>query len=486
MLKIEEKSAIEQLRRMSVHLGADFHEGIGAARLELDNENGKGYIFTYDVLPGFAVRTYNVKLKNDLEFEMSGRYNDPIYLLYCLHGHYFHRFRNQEEDAERISRGQNVILSATEDNPNMVIIPSGIEFKVSVLIITQKKIDGDSKFKERLNLSKVLDDVLAKMEDDRPHRYFGGITNDIEKYAKVLIENKRTDAVGKLLTEGAALNTLASQLDQHDKNHNGKWNSGSLSKDELERIVVISDKISKNLDQAYTVEQISRETGIAPKKLQEGFRFLFGESVAVFVKNLKLERARELIQTTDLNVSEVVHDIGIQSKSYFSKIFREKFGMVPRDYQDSFLRADQTFELSYRSKAAFFIGEAEIKDIVDTSDINNKDSGITGCLIQYDGEFFQLLEGPKQQVLRLYEKIKGDSRHTDVELLWKGARKNRIFDEWGLILVSDRLKERNSASRDLGVDMKTMLVSGKKSTATTAMFWQQIRNRLRTAKKVAS
>jgi AraC-like DNA-binding protein len=343
-----------------------------------------------------------------------------------------------------------------------------------------------SKIIDRVNLSKILKDVFAKMGDKNPSRYFGAITTDIGKYAQILIENKRTDAVGKLLTEGAALNTLAAQMEQHDKSSEKTRSSGSLSNDELERIVVASDEISKNLDQAYTIEDISRETGISPKKLQEGFRFLFGESVAVFIKNLKLERARELIQTTDLNISEVVHEIGMQSNSYFSKIFKEKFGMVPRDYRDSFLRADQAFELSYRSKAAFYIGEAEIKDIVETSDTNNKDVGITGCLIQYGSEFFQLLEGPKQQVLRLYEKIKEDSRHNDVELLWKGAREDRVFDEWGLILVSDRLQERNTASRNLGVDMKTMITQGEKSTATTAMFWQQIRNRLRTSSKAAS
>lgn len=485
MLKIEEKNAIEQLRKMSVYLDADFFEGIGAARLQLNNENGKGFIYTYELLPGLSVRTYNIELKNEIKFEMSGSVNNPLYLLYCLSGHYFHKFRNEDDAEERISRGQNVIISATEENPNIVILPNRVELKISVIILRQENLNN-STILNRANLSKILDDVFAKMGDEIPYRYFGGITTNIEKYAKVLIENKRTDVVGKLLTEGAALNTLAAQLEQHDKKINEEADSSSLSKDELERIIVISDDISKNLHRTYTIQDMSRENGISSKKLQKGFCFLFGESVAVFIKNLKLERARELIQTTDLNISEVVHEIGIHSKSYFSKIFKEKFGMVPRDYRDSLLKADQTFELSYRSKAAFYIGEAELRNIVNTSDRNNRDVGITGCLIHYNDEFFQLLEGPKQQVLRLYEKIKNDSRHSDVELLWKGARNERIFDEWGLILVSERFKERGTVSRNLGIDMKAMVNEGKKTMATTSMFWQQIRNRLRTSKSVSA
>lgn len=156
--------------------------------------------------------------------------------------------------------------------------------------------------------------------------------------------------------------------------------------------------------------------------------------------------------------------------------------MVPRDYRESFLNADQNFELSYRSKAAFYIGEAEVKRIEATSDSKNKDVQITGCLIHFEDHFFQLLEGPKQEVLRLYEKIKDDSRHSEVEVLWKGARKDRLFEHWGLILISDRIKESNTAARDLGIDMKTMMLEGKKSKAGTDRFWQQIRNRLRTSK----
>ncbi|WP_149273325.1 BLUF domain-containing protein [Pareuzebyella sediminis] len=484
MLKLEEKGPIEQLRAMSVYLGGDFYEGLGAARMELDNANGKGFIYTYDLLPGLSVRTYNIHLKNELKIELDGMVNNPLYLLFCIQGHYFHKFKKDLE-AERIRRGQNVILCATEDNPNVAILPNNIELKLSVIIVKKEKI-AEQELIKRSNLSNILNDIFAKIGNDMPYRYFGGISAETEKYARVLIENKRTDVIGKLLTEASALNTLAAQLDDRDKYMSGKDKFTNLSKEQLERVVVVCDEISRNLSQAHTIESIVKETGLSAKKLQEGFRFLFGVSVAHFVKNLKLEKARELIQTTELNISEVVHEIGIQSQSYFSKIFKEKYGMLPRDYRDSFLSADQSFELSYRSKASFYIGEGEVKNLVETSDKNNRDIGVTGCLIHYKDEFFQLLEGPKQRVLMLFEKIKADPRHYEIELLWKGARNDKIFDDWGLILVSDRVSENIMSNRKVGMDIKTMLSSKATSNASRSMFWQQVRNQIRSKKMISA
>ena len=47
------------------------------------------------------------------------------------------------------------------------------------------------------------------------------------------------------------------------------------------------------------------------------------------VRSIRLQKAKELLLTTDLNVSEVAYDVGFKDLSYFSKCFMEEFGEQP-------------------------------------------------------------------------------------------------------------------------------------------------------------
>ena len=44
--------------------------------------------------------------------------------------------------------------------------------------------------------------------------------------------------------------------------------------------------------------------------------------------------AKELLLNTDLNITEITYKIGINSRSYFSKLFKEKYGMSPKVFQN--------------------------------------------------------------------------------------------------------------------------------------------------------
>jgi AraC family transcriptional regulator, transcriptional activator for feuABC-ybbA operon len=74
---------------------------------------------------------------------------------------------------------------------------------------------------------------------------------------------------------------------------------------------------------------------MSPCKLQEGFKMLHDRTVSDFIRNVRLEKAEELISHSDLNISEIVYSIGFTSRSYFAKIFKEKFHCSPKTYQNN-------------------------------------------------------------------------------------------------------------------------------------------------------
>ena len=63
---------------------------------------------------------------------------------------------------------------------------------------------------------------------------------------------------------------------------------------------------------------------------------------------------------------------------------------------------------------------------------NNEKHNITGSLICRADIYLQMLEGPKKKVSELFEKIKRDDRHLEVEVLSEGAIKERLFPNWAM------------------------------------------------------
>lgn len=92
----------------------------------------------------------------------------------------------------------------------------------------------------------------------------------------------------------------------------------------------------------------------------------------------------------------------------------------------------------YRSRATVSFGETDLYDLVDGARDRNRHRQVTSALFFERGKFFQWLEGPRTAVDRLFDKIGGDPRHTDVEIVSAGPIRNRVFSGWNLRLFRDR------------------------------------------------
>ena len=88
------------------------------------------------------------------------------------------------------------------------------------------------------------------------------------------------------------------------------------------------------------------------------------------------------------------------------------------------------FCLIYRSVARPSFKQSEIQKMLKKARLYNDQLGITGCLLYYEGEFIQYLEGNQIKVLELFDKIKSDKRHSDVELISFAERDAREFNNW--------------------------------------------------------
>jgi hypothetical protein len=137
------------------------------------------------------------------------------------------------------------------------------------------------------------------------------------------------------------------------------------------------------------------------------------------------------------------------------------------------------YELTYCSSASPNLGMEEISDILDTAQHFNSKNDITGCLLYYNQEFIQILEGEKKTVQELYAKIALDNRHTDILLLSEGNKRERVFFDWSMAFYELSPDDAQGIGEAAFVDnLITFSTLVKKPTFPTFLFWNSARQLL--------
>jgi len=90
------------------------------------------------------------------------------------------------------------------------------------------------------------------------------------------------------------------------------------------------------------------------------------------------------------------------------------------------------YELFISTFARRAMSASEIKSVVLKLSARNISCGLTGILIYNEGEFYQILEGEKEAILKIKDEIKDDKLHGAVHVIWEGDIAERGYRNWGL------------------------------------------------------
>ena len=83
-----------------------------------------------------------------------------------------------------------------------------------------------------------------------------------------------------------------------------------------------------------TVEELSKHLGMSRVHLYKKILALTGKTPVEFIRILRLKRAAQYLRDSQLNVSEIAYKLGFNNPKYFTKYFKEEFGISPSEYQN--------------------------------------------------------------------------------------------------------------------------------------------------------
>ncbi len=108
-------------------------------------------------------------------------------------------------------------------------------------------------------------------------------------------------------------------------------NTTSIDKAFIQKILTyINDNIS---DSDLSVELLASELNLSRSQLYRKVKTLTGQTVNEFLRNIRLQRAKQILEKGRANVSEVCYHVGFASPSYFTKCFKAHFGILPTEVE---------------------------------------------------------------------------------------------------------------------------------------------------------
>lgn len=94
-------------------------------------------------------------------------------------------------------------------------------------------------------------------------------------------------------------------------------------------------RIREALESPLTIQQIAEELGVSYSNFRKLFKEYTGLSPAIYQQDLKLQRAKELLSTTDMSIKEIAYQLNFNSPDYFSAKFKIKTGRKPSEMRNT-------------------------------------------------------------------------------------------------------------------------------------------------------
>ena len=181
------------------------------------------------------------------------------------------------------------------------------------------------------SISKLFFHVNLPIFDDGTDAFenygkFARLPMDVGRIEKMTDAYLGDDVAAHLWLKSEITSTVCAFLDQ---------NRSSIRKNEEQRPLRDAMRyIRTHLSSALTVKKVAEAAFCSDSKLSALFRREVGSSVAVYIDDLIMSEAHNMLLSRDATIAEISEDLGFCDQFYFSRRFKKRFGLSPREYRD--------------------------------------------------------------------------------------------------------------------------------------------------------
>ena len=139
-------------------------------------------------------------------------------------------------------------------------------------------------------------------------------------------------------TKSQALHSIIEKLmsvncPDFDNRHEKINENSDYLENQIETIKKVHDYLTQNLSKRITIEELSKQFAMNPTTLKTVFKDVYGSSLAAHIKEHRMEKAAELLVQSQLPVNQIAQEIGYESQSKFSAVFKDFYKCSPMEYK---------------------------------------------------------------------------------------------------------------------------------------------------------
>ncbi|WBL27049.1 helix-turn-helix transcriptional regulator [Zunongwangia sp. HGR-M22] len=312
--------------KLAEKLGIGFKNKLGEFTVSIPSDYGSGKVNCINFPNGIGLYTLDLKFLEDTCLKIIHPNVCPIRFIYCVEGDLNAYI---EEDSGCVLKShQHLIAATTSTGIQSLKFKGGDKVLVCYLEVNRLK------FKNYLSFD--LNEI-----EEKYFRLFGDIEGDNEVFQTGSYGLRTLDTIREIencslegfprinYLGGKALEVFSHMLLQFREGN--RTQEPRLKKRDLKAIERAVSYINENIANTGTVQTLAKISGVNVNKLQDGFQEVYGKTVNSYIRDVRLTRAMNLLLSGEKGVGEVVYELGLSSRSYFSKIFKRRYGILPKD-----------------------------------------------------------------------------------------------------------------------------------------------------------
>lgn len=311
-IEIKSKDGLGMLAAFAEKIGSTIENG----RVEVPEEVGIGFIQGYSFDERLRMMILNYKLHQD--FAISRR-NQPTNMI--------------------IFNFQNIINSAklqigAKFQPSVQITTQGLNVNLFIPKNTSQNsvsLSIDARYLRELIGERINHPLLNTiLENKQPLLFeefvFVPLLKVIDDIVTSNVPVLFQDFYYKLKTQELICQLLISLVSRDETKVYG------LNIADIKMLYQVKERLLHNLEEAPSVGELSKFSGMSETKLKRLFNQVFGKSIFQYFQNFRMQEAARLLKEERLSVSEVGYRLGFSNLGHFTKVFGKVIGFKPKRY----------------------------------------------------------------------------------------------------------------------------------------------------------